>query len=167
MATFTIKLTKQQTIAKHRRRIARLERFADRQREALRVKEALIQTLLANMKEQEDVIELQNEFIVTIPPPEYDDTTENEAVELFMLNTDDRDERLRAHYREGKVVDGKWVNNVEEERDPTLPDYSTDDEAPLLSESSSSSSISISDTESESDDEDWNPLYSNSRRFFY
>ena len=40
---------------------------------------------------------------------------ESEAVELFMLNTNDRDERLRAHYREGKVVDGKWVNNEEDE----------------------------------------------------
>ena len=39
---------------------------------------------------------------------------ESEAVELFMLNTNDEDERLRAHYREGKIVDGKWINNEEE-----------------------------------------------------
>ena len=38
---------------------------------------------------------------------------EFEAVEEFMLNTDDRDERLKAYYREGRVVDGKWVNNVD------------------------------------------------------
>ena len=42
---------------------------------------------------------------------------ESEAVEEFMLNEDDRDERLKAHYRQGKIVDGKWVNDKEEEEE--------------------------------------------------
>jgi len=44
---------------------------------------------------------------------------ESEAVEEFMLNEDDRDERLKAHYRQGKIVDGKWVNDKEEEEERT------------------------------------------------
>ena len=46
----------------------------------------------------------------------YTEQQESEIVELFMLNEDDRDERLKAHYRQGKIVDGKWVNDEEEER---------------------------------------------------
>jgi len=42
---------------------------------------------------------------------------EYEAVEKFMLNKNDRDERLKAHYREGKVVEGVWLNDVEEEEE--------------------------------------------------
>ena len=45
----------------------------------------------------------------------YTEQQESEIVELFMLNEDDRDERLKAHYRQGKIVDGKWVNDEEEE----------------------------------------------------
>ena len=47
----------------------------------------------------------------------YTEQQESEIVELFMLNEDDRDERLKAHYRQGKIVDGKWVNDEEEEED--------------------------------------------------
>ena len=39
----------------------------------------------------------------------------SEAVEKFMKDCDEIDERIRAHYREGKVIDGKWVNYTEEE----------------------------------------------------
>ncbi len=47
--------------------------------------------------------------------PTYTEQEESEIVELFMLNEDDRDERLKAHYRQGKIVDGKWVNDEDEE----------------------------------------------------
>ena len=47
--------------------------------------------------------------------PTYTEQEESEIVELFMLNEDDRAERLKAHYRQGKIVDGKWVNDEEEE----------------------------------------------------
>ena len=48
---------------------------------------------------------------------------EYEAIEKFMLNCNDRDERLKAHYREGAIVNGIWVNNVESEveSDEELP----------------------------------------------
>ena len=48
----------------------------------------------------------------------YTEQQESEIVELFMLNEDDRDEMLKAHYRQGKIVDGKWVNDEEEEECP-------------------------------------------------
>ena len=38
----------------------------------------------------------------------------DEIVEIFMLNESDRDERLKAYYRQGKVIGGKWVNDKEE-----------------------------------------------------
>ena len=47
----------------------------------------------------------------------YTEQEESEIVELFMLNEDDRDERLKAHYRQGKIVDGKWVNDEEDEEE--------------------------------------------------
>jgi hypothetical protein len=47
----------------------------------------------------------------------YTEQQESDIVELFMLNEDDRDERLKAHYRQGKIVDGKWVNYKEEEEE--------------------------------------------------
>jgi len=40
---------------------------------------------------------------------------ESEIIEVFMLNEDDRDERLKAHYRQGKIIEGVWVNDPEEE----------------------------------------------------
>ena len=43
---------------------------------------------------------------------------EREAVEKFimdMIKKGDKDEALRAHYREGEVVNGVWVNHKEEE----------------------------------------------------
>ena len=46
---------------------------------------------------------------------QYTEQEESEIVEVFMLNEDDRDERLKAHYRQGKIVFGKWVNAVDEE----------------------------------------------------
>ena len=51
---------------------------------------------------------LKSDFIKTLEEPE------DEIVEEFMLNENDRDERLKAHYRQGKVIDGKWVNDNEE-----------------------------------------------------
>jgi len=48
---------------------------------------------------------------------------EYEAVELFMLNCDDRDERLKAHYREGSVIDGKWVNSKDEEEEEEIQQH--------------------------------------------
>ena len=45
---------------------------------------------------------------------EVSEKQEDEIVEQFMINENDRDERLKAHYRQGKVIDGKWVNDKEE-----------------------------------------------------
>jgi cell division protein FtsL len=39
-----------------------------------------------------------------------EETKEYQAVEQFIIETD-IDSALRAHYREGKVIDGEWVNN--------------------------------------------------------
>ena len=47
----------------------------------------------------------------------YTEQEESDIVEFFMLHEDDRDERLKAHYRQGKIVDGKWVNYKEEEEE--------------------------------------------------
>ena len=44
-----------------------------------------------------------------------DEIVESEAVELFMLDNDDRDERLKAHYRQGEIIDGKWVNSTDDD----------------------------------------------------
>ena len=41
----------------------------------------------------------------------------DEIVELFMVNEEDRDERLKAHYRQGKIINGKWVNDKEDEEE--------------------------------------------------
>ena len=63
----------------------------------------------------------------------YTEQQESDIVELFMLNEDDRDERLKAHYRQGKIVDGKWVNykEVEDEepycfKDTTIDTFEND-----------------------------------------
>ena len=37
----------------------------------------------------------------------------SEAVETFMKGCQEMHERIRAHWREGKVIDGKWVNDEE------------------------------------------------------
>ena len=46
---------------------------------------------------------------------------EHEAVEAYMMKTikegGSYDDILRAHYREGKVVDGVWVYDKEEEEE--------------------------------------------------
>ena len=49
-------------------------------------------------------------------------TKEYEAVECFIMKTwsssnYDRDVALYAHYREGKVIDGEWVNNENSDED--------------------------------------------------
>ena len=51
----------------------------------------------------------------------------SEAVEKFMKDCDDIDERIKAHWREGKVIDGKWVNDVEEDEDEDNWEYSGKD----------------------------------------
>ncbi len=56
----------------------------------------------------------------------YTEKEESEIVELFMLNEDDRDERLKAHYRQGKIVDGKWVNDEEVEEPYCFKDTTID-----------------------------------------
>ena len=41
---------------------------------------------------------------------------EYEAVEQFIMGfNDNEDEAIRAHYREGKVIDGEWVNDENDE----------------------------------------------------
>jgi len=46
---------------------------------------------------------------------------ESEAVEMFIVkrlsDVGSHQEALKAHYREGKVIDGKWVNEEEEEEE--------------------------------------------------
>lgn len=59
---------------------------------------------------QEEEIERMREEIKRLKA----ELEESEAVELFMKDTDDWNERVKAHYREGKVIDGKWVNEEEE-----------------------------------------------------
>ena len=41
----------------------------------------------------------------------------SEAVEKFMKDCDDINDRIAAHWREGTVIDGKWVNDVEEDEE--------------------------------------------------
>jgi len=45
-----------------------------------------------------------------------EETKEYQAVEQFIIETD-IDSALRAHYREGKVIDGEWVNNENSDKD--------------------------------------------------
>ena len=53
---------------------------------------------------------------------------EYEAIEKFMLDCNDRNERLKAHYREGTIINGKWVNNVEtDEEDEPLEDVNIEE----------------------------------------
>lgn len=180
MPTLKIQMTQEQTIAKQKEEIEyledRRERLCnslhymdarlDRQREIIKEKEEVIrrQNELIQLKEQKEsaydenmrllmeIIDQQKKTILTLQPPKYEDTDTSDT------NTDDTTE---------SEDEREFIAELERQGDPTdpLPEYSTDDEAPLLSESSSS--ISISDTESESDDDDdWHPLYSSPRRFF-
>ena len=60
-----------------------------------------------NQKLKDEITKLKKEIL------------EYEAVEMFIVERRalDCDEALRAHYREGKVIDGKWVNVEEEEEE--------------------------------------------------
>jgi hypothetical protein len=49
-----------------------------------------------------------------------EEKNEYEAVEQYIMKcfrAGDYDNALRAHYREGKVIDGKWVNDEEGEEE--------------------------------------------------
>ena len=39
----------------------------------------------------------------------------SKAVEIFMLNEDDKDERMKAHLRKGRIVDANGVETFEED----------------------------------------------------
>jgi len=52
---------------------------------------------------------------------------EYKAIEKFMLECNDRDERLKAFHREGAIVNGVWVNDVESEEEPWCFENSTID----------------------------------------
>ena len=56
---------------------------------------------------EEEITELKNKI------------AEYEAVEQYIMkmirNGGEYDDILKAHYREGEVVDGEWVNDKEEE----------------------------------------------------
>ena len=61
-------------------------------------------------------LEKENEKL-TKEKGEYD---EYEAVEQFIMQcfrNNNFDEALHAHYREGKVIDGKWVNDNESDEE--------------------------------------------------
>ena len=73
---------------------------------------------IKSTKDQEDCDESIWDYLgdnLNVDTEGNDTSDDSEAVELFMLNCDDRDERLKAHYREGSVIDGKWVNNKEDD----------------------------------------------------
>jgi hypothetical protein len=55
------------------------------------------------------------------------ETKEYRAVEQFIMESD-IDSALRAHYREGKVIDGEWVNDENSDEDDEDEDEDEDED---------------------------------------
>ena len=52
----------------------------------------------------------------------------SEAVEKYMTYSEDLNDRIAAHYREGKVIDGKWVRVEEDSDDDDSDEEEEEDE---------------------------------------
>ena len=90
-------------------------------------------------KQDEEIMNLKKE-IMNLKK----EICEYEAIEKYIMEKLKKnckyEDVLKAHYREGKVVDGEWIDEEEEdedeEKDDNIPSWDTDDNQPSTEVSS-------------------------------